>query len=136
VALTRCRCADCGKLTAPVVPGACLPKTQFTASFVAHLLHDTYTLHLALERIRGELARQQLLDAAPQRMLGLLPDIRVDRGTRLQLQTTADPPHQYTSSGVTRSARPPRDTYSASTPLLSASQGVWAAKVPSTTSAQ
>jgi len=58
VALTRCRCPDGGKLTAPVVPGACLPKTQFTASFVAHLLHDTYTLHLAFERIRGELARQ------------------------------------------------------------------------------
>lgn len=58
VALTRCRCADCGKITAPVVPGACLPKTQFTAAFVAHLLHGKYTLHLALERIRGELARQ------------------------------------------------------------------------------
>ena len=58
VALTRCRCADCGKVTAPVVPGACLPKTQFTAAFVAHLLHGKYTLHLALERIRGELGRQ------------------------------------------------------------------------------
>ena len=58
IALTRCRCADCGKVTAPVAPGACLPKTQFTAAFIAHLLHSKYTLHLALERIRGELARQ------------------------------------------------------------------------------
>ncbi len=58
VALTRCRCADCGKVTAPVVPGACLPKTRFTAAFVAHLLHSKYTLHLPLERIRGELGRQ------------------------------------------------------------------------------
>ena len=52
------RCADCGTVTAPVVPGACLPRTQFTAAFVAHLLNSKYTLHLALERIRGELARQ------------------------------------------------------------------------------
>ncbi len=58
VALTRCRCVDCGKVTAPVVPGACLPKTSFTAAFVAHLLHSKYTLHLSLERIRGELGRQ------------------------------------------------------------------------------
>ena len=58
VELTRCRCADCGKVTAPVAPGACLPKTQFTAAFVAHLLHSKYMLHLPLERIRGELARQ------------------------------------------------------------------------------
>lgn len=58
VALNRCRCADGGKVTAPVAPGACLPKTQVTAAFGAHLLHGTYTLHLALERIRAELARQ------------------------------------------------------------------------------
>lgn len=58
VALTRCRCVDCGKVTAPAVPGACLPRTRFTAAFVAHLLHGKYTLHLALERIRGELGRQ------------------------------------------------------------------------------
>jgi transposase len=58
IALTRCRCVDCGKVTTPVVPGACLPKTRFTAAFVAHLLHGKYTLHLALERLRGELARQ------------------------------------------------------------------------------
>ena len=58
VALTRCRCVDCGEVTSPAVPGACLPKTHFTAALVAHLLHGKYTLHLALERIRGELARQ------------------------------------------------------------------------------
>ena len=58
VHLTRCRCNDCGKVTAPVIPGACLPKTQFSAAFVAHLLHGKWTLHLALERIRGEFARQ------------------------------------------------------------------------------
>ena len=58
IALTRCRCGDCDKVTSPAVPGACLPKTHLTAALVAHLLHGKYTLHLALQRIRGELARQ------------------------------------------------------------------------------
>jgi len=58
VTLTRCVCADCGKITAAPVPGACLPKTRYTASFGAHILYCKYRLHLPWERIAGDLASQ------------------------------------------------------------------------------
>lgn len=54
----RCRCADCAKVTAPEVPSACLPKTHFSAAFVAWVVYQKYALHLPLERIRGDLGRQ------------------------------------------------------------------------------
>jgi transposase len=54
---TRCRCADCAQLTTPVIPGACLPKTHYTAGFIAWILYSKYALHLPLERQRRDLAR-------------------------------------------------------------------------------
>lgn len=57
VELTRCVCADCGKTTAAPVPGACLPKTQFTAAFAANILYCKYLLHLPWERIGGDITR-------------------------------------------------------------------------------
>ena len=54
---TRCRCADCAKVTSPPIPGACLPKTHFTAAFVAWVLYNKFALHLPLERQRRDLAR-------------------------------------------------------------------------------
>ena len=53
----RCRCADCAQVTTPVIPGACLPKTHFTAAFVASVLYNKFALHLPLERQRRDLAR-------------------------------------------------------------------------------
>lgn len=53
----RCRCADCGRVTTPAIPGACLPKTHFTAAFVASVLYNKFALHLPLERQRRDLAR-------------------------------------------------------------------------------
>ena len=58
VALTRCVCADCGKPTPAPVPGACLPKTKYTAAFAAHLLYCKFGLHLPWERIAGDMASQ------------------------------------------------------------------------------
>lgn len=58
IALTRCRCLDCGKVTAAPVPQACLPKTQYTAGFVGRILYCKYGLHLPWERIRGDFGRQ------------------------------------------------------------------------------
>lgn len=58
VALTRCVCADCGKATPAPVPGACLPKTKYTAAFAAHILYSKYRLHLPWERIASDMASQ------------------------------------------------------------------------------
>lgn len=58
VALTRCVCTDCGKVTPAPVPGACLPKTKYTAAFAAHLLYCKFALHLPWERIAGDMASQ------------------------------------------------------------------------------
>lgn len=53
----RCRCADCARVTSPGIPGASLPKTHFTAAFVAWVLYNKFALHLPLERQRRDLAR-------------------------------------------------------------------------------
>lgn len=58
VALTRCQCLHCGRETPAPVPGACLPKTKYTASFAAHLLYCKYGLHLPWERIARDMASQ------------------------------------------------------------------------------
>ena len=58
VAATRCTCMDCGKTTPAPFPGACLPKTQFTAAFAANILYCKYMLHLPWERISGDIRRQ------------------------------------------------------------------------------
>lgn len=58
VALTRCECVDCGRTTPAPVPGACLPKTKYTAAFAGHILYSKYALHLPWERIAGDMASQ------------------------------------------------------------------------------
>lgn len=58
VRLTRCECADCGAITAPPPPLACLPRTRFAASFVAFVLYSKLAMHLPWERVRTDLAQQ------------------------------------------------------------------------------
>lgn len=73
----RCRCADCGANTLPAAPIACLPRTHFTADFVAFLLYSKLVLHLPWERIRADLRQQgfdlasSTLNSLVQRALGL-----------------------------------------------------------------
>jgi hypothetical protein len=54
----RSRCCDCSRLTTPPVPYSCLPRTRFTASFVAFVLYSKLAMHLPWERIIGDLALQ------------------------------------------------------------------------------
>lgn len=55
---TRCTCRDCGKITTPPFPLACLPRTQFAANFVAFVLYSKLAMHLPWERVRNDLAQQ------------------------------------------------------------------------------
>ena len=55
---TRCTCGNCGKITTPPFPVACLPRTQFAASFVAFVLYSKLAMHLPWERVRTDLAQQ------------------------------------------------------------------------------
>lgn len=58
VPIIRCECADCGKVTTPSFPLACLPRTHFAASFVAFVLYSKVAMHLPWERVRTDLAQQ------------------------------------------------------------------------------
>lgn len=60
VAQISCRCGDCGKVTTPAIPGACLPKTHFTAAFAAFVIYTKFALHVPLERQLRDLARMGL----------------------------------------------------------------------------
>lgn len=55
---TRCTCLDCGRITTPPFPLACLPRTQFAANFVAFVLYSKLAMHLPWERVRNDLAQQ------------------------------------------------------------------------------
>ena len=54
----RARCCDCSRLTTPPVPYACLPRTHFTASFVAFVLYSKLAMHLPWERVIEDLTLQ------------------------------------------------------------------------------
>lgn len=54
----RCRCLDCGRVTVPPVPNASLPKTHYTAAFVAYILYSKLAMHLPWNRIMADLKQQ------------------------------------------------------------------------------
>lgn len=74
----RARCADCGKQTTPPAPLACLPRTHFSAAFVAFVLYSKLAMHLPWERVRTDLRQQgfpiasSTLNDVAQRALELL----------------------------------------------------------------
>lgn len=74
----RCRCADCATVTTPPAPSACLPRTHFTAAFVAFVLYGKLAMHLPWERTRADLAQQgyaipsSTLNSVAQRALEML----------------------------------------------------------------
>jgi transposase len=74
----RCRCADCAKETTPPAPLACLPRTHFTAAFVAFVLYSKLAMHLPWERTRTDLEQQgyaipsSTLNSVAQRALEML----------------------------------------------------------------
>lgn len=69
-----CACRACGAFVTSTLPPTAIDKGLCTAAFLAYVAHSKYTLHLPLERLRGELRRQGV-DVSMSTMCGWIESV-------------------------------------------------------------